>query len=89
MREPDMVQTHHHSGEEGAAQPLRPHAPEEFRHGPSDHKEVLRLHHREHLDRLHHCPEELTEGGVDGTIHHWGNVLALQNIYTRQCLRKA
>ena len=49
-----MVHTHMHSREDGTAASLPPQKAEKIWHGPSYPRNVLQLHHREHLYWLHH-----------------------------------
>ena len=49
-----MVHTHPHRCEDGTTTPLPPQEAEKLRHVSLDPQKVAQLHHREHLDWLHH-----------------------------------
>ena len=76
--------THQDSPEEGMTKPISPQETERIWHGSSDPQKVFQLHHREHgcitalYGNCSYCP-----------VSHWGQASCHQDLYTRQCQRKA
>ncbi len=93
-----MVCSHICSAEEGTPAPLLPKTVEEVWNEPQNPQVLLHLHCGEHPDRLYHRlvwkqhrwqPQALQR--VVRTARHivGGELPSLQDIYTRQCIRKA
>jgi hypothetical protein len=92
------VQTHQDSWEEGKAKPIPPKETEKIWHGSSDPQKDRQLHHWEHPDCLHHCwlwNCSASDSKALQRIVHMAQYItgaklpAIQDLYTRQCQRKA
>ena len=95
-----MVQTHQDSCEEGTTTLFPPQETEKIWHGFSDPQKVIQLYHREHPDWLHHCLVQYGNGSASDrralqrvvhTVQYitGAKLPAIQDLYTRQCQRKA
>ncbi len=93
-----MICSHRCSAEEGTSAPLLSKTAEEVWNEPQHPQILLHLHCGEHPDRLHHRlvwkqhrwqPQSSAKGRANCPPHCGGELPSLQDIYTRQCIRKA
>ena len=86
-----MVQAHQDSREDCRTNPIPPEETEKIWYGSSDPQRFLQLQHCLVWQLLSLQPQGTTEGSANSPVHHWGQAKlpAIQDLYTRQCQRKA